>query len=250
MNKYAEGLLSSISFFTIIPLKKGYSINKYTLYFLSLIGIVSGLISGVIFYLLSPLSRIIASVCSISFLMIFYGLNHLDAIMDFGDSIMAGGDYTKKQEVIKDKYTGSGGMGLLFIVYLASVAFVSYFPGLYGLITIISAEIGSRYLMILMMYRSKYFGNGLGKLFIESLGNNKGIPIINIIPFIIMVFFNLYNVVILIIVVIVMYLFKKRVEKLYNGINGDIIGSTGEISRLLYYIFSFIFLASGLFYIL
>ncbi len=250
MNKYTEGFLSSISFFTIIPLKKSYPINKYTLYFLSMTGLLSGLVSGFIFYLISPVNRLIAAVCSISFLMIFYGFNHLDAVMDFGDSIMAGGDHTRKQEVIKDKYTGSGGVGLLFIVYLTSIAFLSYFPTIYGFIVVISAEVGSRYIMILIMYGSKYFGDGLGKVFIESLGNNKSILIINAIPFIVMAFFNLYNMAIIVILIAVMYLFKKRVEKTYNGMNGDIIGSTGEISRLFYYIFAFIFLISGFFYII
>ena len=32
-NKYLDGFLSALSFFTVVPLKKNYAITKYTLYF-------------------------------------------------------------------------------------------------------------------------------------------------------------------------------------------------------------------------
>ena len=42
---------------------------------------------------------------SVAIIILLYGFNHLDSIMDFGDSIMVRGK-EEKQRVIKDRYTG------------------------------------------------------------------------------------------------------------------------------------------------
>ncbi|WP_337861073.1 adenosylcobinamide-GDP ribazoletransferase [Ferroplasma sp.] len=240
MNKYIKGMASAFSFFTVIPLRGNYEINSYTMYYITFTGLAVGLIAAIPYYFISNYSSIAASAVAVSIIILLYGFNHFDSIMDFGDSVMVRGK-EEKQRVIKDKYTGSGGTGLAFVVYITSIAFLTYFSPLEGFFTIISGEIVSKYATMISMYRSKPFGEGLGKIFIEKI--NKNAIILNIIPLILAFAFNLYNMAIAFIVIILAYLLKSTMEKHYGGINGDLIGSTGEISRLLFYIISFIFIA-------
>jgi adenosylcobinamide-GDP ribazoletransferase len=243
MNKYINGLFSALSFFTVIPFNGNYKINSYTMYYITFTGLIVGLIAAIPYYFIANFSRIAGSAMVIAIIILLYGFNHLDSIMDFGDSIMVRG-IEEKQRVIKDKYTGSGGIGMLFIVYIPAIAFLTYFNPARGFFIIISGEIISKYGTLISMYRSKPFGEGLGKMFIEKI--NGKTMVFNIIPLIIVFTFNLYNLAIAFIVIIIIYLLKSIMEKHYGGMNGDLIGSTGEISRLFFYSISFVFMAIGL----
>ena len=91
MNKYMEGLLSAISFFTIIPVRGNREISRNTMYFFTFTGLIIGLIAGIPYLILRPYSPLIASAVSIALVLLLYGFNHLDSIMDFGDSAMVRG---------------------------------------------------------------------------------------------------------------------------------------------------------------
>ncbi len=244
MSKYLDGFLSSIAFFTIIPSGK-HNITKYTVNFIAITGIITGIISGFFYYIINPFSRIIASVLAIIILILLYGFNHFDSILDFGDSLMVRG-FEKKQQVIKDKYTGSGGIGLFFIVYLMSISLLTYFKPLTGFFIIISGEIVSKYVTFLSMKNAQAFNNGLGNIFIEKIKESKSAIYFNSILLILPLLFNIYNIIIIAITVLIMLALKFKISKSYHGINGDIIGSLGEIGRTVFYLISFIFIIMGL----
>ena len=239
MNKYIEGFLSAISFFTLIPAGEKREISKNTMYFFTITGLVTGLIAGLPYLLLRPYSPLIASAIAVSIIVVIYGFNHFDSIMDFGDSFMVRGTEAK-QRVIKDRYTGSGGIGMVFIVYVPAIALLTFFNPLSGFMVIISGEMVSKYATLISMYRSKPFGSGIGSMFISMVGT--GSVLLNLIPMILIVLFNLYNVGIASGMLIMAYAIKRGMEKQYDGINGDLIGSVGEISRTLFYFLAFIFI--------
>jgi adenosylcobinamide-GDP ribazoletransferase len=238
MNKYTEGFLSAISFFTLIPVKGNHEISKNTMFFFTVTGLITGLIAGIPYFLLRPYSSFIASTIAVSIIVIIYGFNHFDSIMDFGDSFMVRGT-DAKQRVIKDKYTGSGGIGMVFIVYVPAIAFLTFFNPLSGFVVIISGEILSKYSTLISIYSSKPFGNGTGSMFMSLVGTRS--VLLNSVPLILIALFNLYNIAIASGVLIMAYAIKKGMEKQYRGLNGDLIGSIGEISRMLFYFLAFIF---------
>ncbi len=242
-NKYLDGFLSALSFFTVVPLKKNYAITKYTLYFFTTIGLIVSIIPAVLYYLLHQYSSILAAVIAISLIIMIYGFNHLDAVMDFGDSLMVSG-YENKQRVIKDKYTGSGGVGLLFIIYINAIAFLIFFNNISGFIIIISGELISKYMTLYSMNNMDSFNEGLGNIFMQKL-NTKAF-IYNAIPLLIAFILDFYNIIIFIIILFIIRFSKNRINRDYHGINGDIIGSVGEATRLIFYLISFIFIIFNL----
>ncbi len=239
MNKYIEGFLSAISFFTLIPVRGNHEISKNTMYFFTITGLITGLIAGIPYLLLRPYSSFIASAVAVSIIVIIYGFNHFDSIMDFGDSFMVRGT-DAKQRVIKDKYTGSGGIGMVFVIYVPAIAFLTFFSPLSGFMVIIAGELVSKYATLLSMYRSKPFGNGIGSMFMSMVGT--GSLWVNLAPLILIVLFNVYNLIIASGVIIIAYAIKTGMDKQYEGLNGDLIGSLGEISRMLFYFLAFVFL--------
>jgi Cobalamin-5-phosphate synthase len=141
------------------------------MYFLTFTGLIAGVIAGIPYLLLKPYNSLIASTIAVAVIMLIYGFNHLDSIMDFGDSVMVRG-IESKQRVIKDRYTGSGGIGMLFVIYIPSIAFLTYFTPVTGFLIIIAGEMASKYATLISMYRSKTFGDGLGKMFIDKIRSN------------------------------------------------------------------------------
>ncbi len=242
-NKYLNGFLSALSFFTVIPLKKNYGITKYTLYFFTLTGLIVSIIPALLYFFVYKYNSIIAAVVAVSLIILIYGFNHLDALMDFGDSLMVSG-YENKQRVIKDKYTGSGGIGLLFIVYINAIAFLTFFNNIDGFIIIISGELVSKYITLYSMNNMDSFNEGLGNIFMQKL-NTKAF-IYNAIPLFIAFILDFYNIIIFFIIFFIIKFSKTRINIDYHGINGDIIGSVGEVTRLLFYVISFIFIILNL----
>ena len=238
MNKYIKGFLSAISFFTLIPTGNNHELSKNTMYFFTITGLITGLIAGIPYLLLRHYSSLIASSVAVSIILIIYGFNHLDSIMDFGDSFMVRGT-DAKQRVIKDKYTGSGGIGMVFIIYVPAIAFLTFFSPVSGFMVIIAGEMVSKYATVISMYRSKPFGNGIGSMFMSMVGTRS--VLLNLIPLVLMALFNLYNIIIAFAVLIMAYTIKTGMNKQYKGLNGDLIGSIGEISRMLFYFLAFIF---------
>jgi len=240
MNRYIEGLISAISFFTIIPFSGNYKITGYTMYFFTFTGLIVGLIAGIPYLVLRPYNSLIASTVSVAIIILLYGFNHLDSIMDFGDSIMVRG-VDEKQRVIKDRYTGSGGIGMLFIIYIPAIAFLTYFKPVTGFLIIIAGEMASKYTTLFSLYRAKAFGEGLGKMFIDKISANA--IALNLIPLLLAFAFNLYNLAIIAALMFLSYFMRSAMEKHYGGLNGDLAGSIGEISRLLFYAITFVFIA-------
>ncbi len=228
-----QGLRSAISFFTIIPVKS--ELNKNIVFFFTITGAITGSISAILFYLLSFINLLFASVVSVSFLIIIYGFNHADAVMDFGDTLMVH-DSDKKIKIIKDVYHGTGSVVLFFIIYMMTIAALSSLNGFYGLMALIVSEVISRFSMLISLYKSSSFSNGISNIFISYFDRPFKILFINflVVIFIYAIFYKyIIFIIFSLISIIVSYIFKMHEQRIFNGINGDIIGFNGELSRLI-----------------
>ncbi|AAT43278.1 adenosylcobinamide-GDP ribazoletransferase [Picrophilus oshimae] len=228
-----QGLKSAISFFTIIPVKA--DLNKNIVFFFTITGAITGLMAASIFYLTSFINQLLASVASVSFLIIIYGFNHADAVLDLGDTFMVH-DPEKKKIIIKDVYHGTGSVVTFFIIYIITISLLSSFNSIQGSIALILSETISRFSMLMSMYKSNSFSGGISEIFISYFDKPFKITFFNFLV-IILIFLIFYKYIIFtmfsLISIVISYYFKSHEQKIFNGINGDIIGFTGELSRLI-----------------
>ena len=235
-SRAVSGFRSALSFLTIIPAGSEY-ISDYAHYFFSVIGIVIGLIAGLIYFISGIyFGRLVAASLALAALLLVSGFTHLDGVLDSGDALMTRGDLEKRRAVIKDHFLGAGAIGTAMVIYIPTFAFLTLFPPLTGLVLIIMAETVSKFSMITMLAGCSTFGEGLAKRFKTLIGKRTRITVlVNVIPLILLTFLTFPQFLLAFIMTVVIFIISsKALERIFHGVNGDIIGLNAELSRLVY----------------
>ncbi len=234
-----KSMKSAFSFFTIVPLGPSGFTGGMVAY-IPLVGIAGGGISALIYFLVFPLSRYLASILAILSILLFNGLNHVDGVIDTGDALMVR-DPERRKEVIKDHSTGSGGLFAFFLFYSVPVMALFSFSRLTGAAVIFLAEVTAKSAMMISLYNSRPFTDGLGKIFIEFFRKRKIAYTVEavLIPFLLSWIFSVFMFLPLFLTFIADVIVKRRLSGIFNGINGDVIGFIGEFSRMAFILAAF-----------
>ncbi|EZQ10864.1 MULTISPECIES: adenosylcobinamide-GDP ribazoletransferase [Acidianus] len=186
--KALKGILSEISFFTIIPSVKAdiEVIAQYSFLSPLIIGLIASVVDFSFYYIFFHFLGRIGGILLIPVIEIFRGFNHLDGLLDIGDGLMVR-DPQRRILAIKDVQVGSGGIGMA-LVYL-SLMIVSLetmpSPSIYSFLNLIGAEISARGIgiLVLSLYRPAEWSS-IGKTFSSYLRRKYPYVILQVIPFI------------------------------------------------------------------
>ncbi len=237
--KYGIGLATAFRTLTIftVPGKESKSLVT-SLYWFVIVGATLGLMSyGIIYLLLSRVSSFLISSIVITFLVWATRAFHLDGLGDMADGF--GGGWTKERvlEIMKDSHIGAFGsisISLLLIIKVASLTNVIE-NGNFSLIILIMSF--SRFFLVFLAHVSPYArkeGGTAHSIVGEAKIHHVGISFLQVL--LLSFFFKEYvlQVILLFIVgfitsLFILYKGKKRID----GITGDMLGATCEISEAL-----------------
>ncbi len=232
MLKIIRYMRSAVSFFTIIPMGNSEFLPE-ALYFLWLPYVISGIISFLILYLIQPyVSHFAMAIVGLSIIGIVHGAQNLDSLLDLGDGLMKRGPVESKFSVMKDPSVGAGGIFIFFVVYGISISALfsvskAQMPGL-----MLFSQLVDIAFMAIIFFKNKPAGEGYGKFFstISSkwlfLVISYGIPF-----FLTLIIFSGYLYLFAFLTVIALIL-RVYLTKIFRGVNGDIVGASGEIGRM------------------
>lgn len=233
-----KGMAGLISFSTILPLNIHTTVKDMAAFtwFWPIIGGLIGIFVGGTGYLslnVLHLPPLVTSALVYSFAIWFTGFHHLDGLIDMGDGLMVHGDHAKKMAVMKDMSIGTGGISLFFIIAIITFSAISTIPaGLIFLVLLIS-EIAAKMSLISCATFSNPLNEGTGMHFINSMT----IPslIISLILTGIIGFFalNLVGILGIVAAVIGGYLVASIAKRHFKYANGDILGASNEIGRVI-----------------
>lgn|GEM_PF-780083 len=240
-----DDLKSVIAFFTIFPVRSKLLPTARGLYFLSTLGLGIGILAGAVFFLMSlyigPAS---AAIIYILLITAIPGFHHLDSVLDVGDALMARGDAARMVRVMKDTATGAGAIGMFMVVYGTTAAFTLSIGYVEAIAVLALAEAVSKLSLIVSATGRKALGSGMGSSFLQSVSQG-GLPmlIVNLaLPFLISIFLGIPYIIPIFIALLVSFLITTGLEKMLSGINGDVLGFSGEVSRMVY-IVSFVLIS-------
>jgi len=241
-----DGLLGAIGFLTTLPAGKTdrfVHLQKRT-YLFPVAGVLIGIILGVIatiLMVLLPGQPGIFSVLMIISIYLFTGFNHLDALSDFGDGITAHGSRDKKVRALKDMALGTGGVAfivfymLLLFVFIQSLAAVEIGTRWgFGIgISLLVAEVASKHSMITTACLGQPIHQGMGSVIADNTGPWQLLVSLLISALVCTVAMGMAGLVVLVMAMLSSVVVLVISNRHFGGINGDCIGTSNELARLV-----------------
>ena len=256
-----DGLLGAIGFLTTLPAGKTdrfMNLQERTYLFPvagALIGLILGVIATILMVLL-PGQPGIFSVLMILSIYFFTGVNHLDALSDFGDGITAHGSREKKVRALKDMALGTGGVAfivfyfLLLFVLIQSLATLDISTGWgsgIGIgISLLVAEVASKHSMITTACLGQPIHQGMGSVIADNTGPGQLLVSLLISAAVCTVAMGVAGLVVLVMAMLLSVVVVVISNRHFGGINGDCIGTSNELARLVAFGTIFTIYAGGL----
>jgi adenosylcobinamide-GDP ribazoletransferase len=254
-----DGLLGAVGFLTTLPAGKTdrfVHLQERT-YLFPVAGVLIGIFLGVIATILTvllPCQPGIFSVLMIISIYFFTGFNHLDALSDFGDGITAHGSREKKVRALKDMALGTGGVAfivfylLLLFVLIQSLATIEISISWgYGIgIFLLAAELASKHSMITTACLGRPIHQGMGSVIADNTGPGQLLVSLVISAVVCTVAMGVTGLVVLVMAMLSSVVVVVISNRHFGGINGDCIGTSNELGRLVALGTIFIIYAGGL----
>lgn len=245
-----KSILGLLTFSTILPINVFTSIEYMTKltwvwpFLHILIGILAA-ICGYISLEFLHLNSFFTAAVVYAFLMIITGYNHLDGVMDMADGVMVHGDAEKKIRVMKDSSVGAGGIATLFLVASLTIAGIYNIFDYNFIMGIIICEISAKTSLLTTALLSEPLTPGIGSYFIKETNVPNyyaSTVIVAIIAYLLGGWVGIAGVLGAMLSGVIIANIAKRNFILANG---DVLGMSNEVGRLL----SLLFMAITLFFI-
>ena len=243
-------LKNLLSFLTVFPIAMDKDLlidcarNMWAFPFIgAFIGLLAGLFGWVGYHFLPG---IVVGALVLALLLWMTGLHHMDGLLDLGDGVMAHGTSEHKIEVMHDRFTGAGAIGLVLMTYLVTaLAFGelgrNIFFGNFAVPLVVPAlivvELCAKLSMVVAAWAGKSVHQGMNSPFLEAMHGSKGnlrLIVALVISFAIALPLLRWAGVLTVIAGVITGLVMVAVaHKHFNGVTGDVFGATNELTRLV-----------------
>jgi adenosylcobinamide-GDP ribazoletransferase len=227
-----KALLSLFQFTTILPLGKSQDIEYFARnsYLYPVAGyLIGSLVALPVFFIID---RTIAAAVAIFLFLLLTGAHHFDGLLDFGDGLMAHGNRERRISAMTDRNIGAGAIALGISVTLLAFAGLQGSPSI--IIAIIAGEVCAKFSMSFLTMIGRPFREGM-----HSYLHQYSKPYFPVISFLICLPLILLPIapvkifgafVGMIICPLILLLVS---EKIFGGVNGDVVGASNEITRAI-----------------
>ncbi len=232
-NQMIKGLILSLQFFSRIPININVDFNekniRYSIFFLPLVGAIIGGFGGLIYYLISPYNRLVASFLALLAAIILTGGLHIDGLSDTFDGFLSNRDKERTLEIMKDSRIGA--FGVLSLVLLILFKFILIYSIENLPLAIILSFANSRLVVArIISYKKNARPGGLGDLFHKS--NPKSLMIASgIIYMAILILLDIRYLIPLLITFLAGEYISSISYKKIDGLTGDVYGAIIELGE-------------------
>ena len=170
-DKMIKGFILSIQFFSRIPINIKVDFNekniRYCIFFMPLVGAIIAALASIIYYLIEPYNKLIASFLTLLLTIILTGGLHIDGLADTFDGFFANKDRQKTLEIMKDSRIGTFGV-LSIVLHVIFIYVLMMSIENLPLILILSFFNSRLVSSIIISYKKSAKSDGLGILFHKS----------------------------------------------------------------------------------
>lgn len=229
-----------LSFLTAIPVrmdKDCLTDSAKCMFLFPLVGALVGLIAGAFAWVSSLfLPSLVVGALAFGALLLLTGLHHTDGLLDFGDGVMAHGSAERKIEIMHDQLTGAGGLSLGIMTFLVTAFAISELNSNILIQSLITVEVLAKLSMVIATWAGKPVHKGMNSPFMDAMhgknGNARLIAALLLSFAIIVPLLRLAGVVTLLAAVLSSLIMVRIAHKHFNGVTGDVLGATNELTRM------------------
>lgn len=234
-----------LAFFTVFPVP-GPSLKDAarSSHLLPLVGLFTAVPGVLLLLLANVLPSSVAATLALGGVLLAAGFHHADGVLDVGDALMVHGDAARRRSVLKDVRVGIGGIGALFLVYapgVAALAALTEASPIRAAMFLVAGEVSARSAMLLMMVfgRPAERTSSSAPFVAALLGPRRSLALalalLLPIPFLLPA--GVAGILALLCVPLTATLGLRLSGRAFDGISGDSIGATGELTRTALLIF-------------
>ncbi|MBQ3718320.1 MAG: adenosylcobinamide-GDP ribazoletransferase [Methanomicrobium sp.] len=234
---FFTSIIAVFQFFTILPLGscRDYEAFPRRLYLSPLAGWLVGAAGGAVFLLFMHLNmRIFAAAAAAATIMVLYGFNHFDGVLDLGDGLMAHTSREKRIKALTDQNIGAGGTACGMFLILLTVAAVISIPAESVFFALIIAEVAAKYVQVLFLVFGRPLREGMFS-YLHSFAKRRFAvyALIICLPLLLLPIAPSAYLGAAIGALAVFFVLKGLSYRLFGGVNGDITGAANELTRLV-----------------
>lgn len=178
----------------------------------------------------------LASVMTLSFLLVLIGLQHTDGLIDVGNALGIRKSSVEKRIKIAHAWIVTPTGALLAIpVYLFTLLFLFLIKPETIIQSLIVSEVSAKLAMVTCAWQGASLQRGLGSLFINSMKKRHSLYLISLAASLFMsaMLLGLNGILAVISGILVGGFFIVLSERIFGGVTGDIFGATNEMARMI-----------------
>lgn len=165
------------------------------------------------------------------------GINHIDGVIDLGDALVVHGGPTERRAVMKDTTIGAGGALAVTVVVLglATAGLALAALPLQAVFLVITAEVGAKLGMALLVCFGSAPHEGLGSALTERAGPRSAIPVVvSTVPTAVLMWPRVAVLIVTLLSAVTVTLGSLRWARTnLGGVSGDVFGATNEVVRIV-----------------
>lgn len=227
-----KALISLLQFATALPLGKPQDLEHFARhsYIYPIAGyVIAALVALPVFFITNAT---IAAAVAVALLVLITGAHHFDGLMDFGDGLMAHGDRETRIRALTDRNVGAGAVAIALITTL--LLFAGLEVSVPMVCAIIAGEVCAKFSMTFLTAYGKPFHEGMHSYLHQYA--RVSFPLISF--FLCLPLFLLPVAPVKIFGALILMLLCPLIlliisNRLFGGVNGDIVGASNEITRAL-----------------
>ncbi|MDD1702439.1 MAG: adenosylcobinamide-GDP ribazoletransferase [Methanoregula sp.] len=225
-----RSILSLLQFTTILPVGKPQDFDCFARHswIYPVAGYVIALLVALPVFFIT--NKVLAAAVATAGILILSGAHHFDGLLDFGDGVMARGNREKRIHALTDRYIGAGGVAAGLIITLL------LFAGLQSVTLIIPAliigEVCAKFSMVFLTAYGIPFKEGMHSyLHTFSRPYFPFLSLILCLPLVFLPVTPLQLVAAALVMIICPTILLVGSQKMFGGVNGDVVGAANEITR-------------------
>ena len=238
MFKAVKNLFSFLTILTPTMDEDCFTVAAKAMFLFPLVGAFIGLIAGLLGWVTSlVLPSLVVGGLVLGFLLLITGLHHTDGLLDFGDGVMAHGSPERKVEIMHDQLTGAGGLSLGILTFLITAFSIAELDAGIIIQGLVVAEVSAKLSMVIGAWAGRAVHEGMASPFLDAMHGKKGTARLVAslaISFGIAIPLLWFAGVIVVLAAIITSLIMVGIShKHFNGVTGDVLGATNELTRMI-----------------